>query len=63
MSVSTPPRRGRAPSTTRNITYVVLGTAVGFTPPPVDPSLRHFFERPDEAEREKIPSAMLDPLN
>ncbi|MGV9214279.1 hypothetical protein ACTFTM_20675 [Micromonospora sp. RB23] len=39
---------------------VVLGTAVGFTPPPVDPSLRHFFERPVEAEREKIPSAMLD---
>lgn len=33
---------------------VVLGTAVGLTVPPVDVSLRHFFEPPDDAAEEKV---------
>ncbi|MEK2495105.1 inosamine-phosphate amidinotransferase 1 [Kitasatospora purpeofusca] len=33
---------------------IILGTARGLTPPPVDVSLRHFFEPPADAHREKV---------
>ncbi|KAB1928169.1 amidinotransferase [Micromonospora noduli] len=38
---------------------VVLGSAAGLTPPPVDVSLRHFFEPPADAGDERIDAGTL----
>ncbi|MEV4640377.1 hypothetical protein AB0J80_23835 [Actinoplanes sp. NPDC049548] len=38
---------------------IILGTAVGLTPPPVDVSLRHFFEPPANAADERIDAGAL----
>ncbi|WP_037603368.1 hypothetical protein [Streptacidiphilus rugosus] len=38
---------------------IVLGTAQGFTSPPVDVSVRHFFEPPPGAEQERISASTL----
>src|SRR5918997_2680642 len=38
---------------------VILGSATGLTPPPVDISLRHFFEPPGAADGEQIDTGVL----